>query len=179
MKALPLVLAAVAAAGCAPGLSTPAPADADVSASARLTAMDAAGRRLLGDVTPWTRADIDHVTLDLSRSADGTTLLELPVSATALGQAVTFSHLKRNTAYQVVAHAWADAAGTQPIDNGELDPASCTTVFTTGTDARLDIGPLKLRLRNKVFAGQAGNTGLTVIDGHVVDDPGPEAIAKP
>lgn len=165
LLALPLALAACGV--------TVAPADPGVTATGQLAIHAGGLRKLQAAITPWTRASIDHVVLALS--AGTTAQGSLPIAASALGSNVTFANLRRNTTYTVVATAFASADASMPIDNAAVDASSCTTTFATTNDTAVAIGPIKLKLLDRVYSG-SGSANLAVTDGTVSDDPATEAI---
>ena len=114
-------------------------------------------------VAAYTAADIDHVALAVYRA--GALVTTVDVAAAALGDAVTIGNLRAGTAYDVVATAYADAAGTAVISAA----TGCTTSFTTPAvtttngvasvdDAAITLVSLALKLQDVTFAGTASLT---------------------
>ncbi|MEB3330763.1 MAG: hypothetical protein VKQ33_16175 [Candidatus Sericytochromatia bacterium] len=134
------------------------------------------GRRLLQAVEAWREADVNHAKLFFYRgTSDNPTEFKVPKAQ--LGAAIKFNNLIRNTNYRVEVRAWADEAETQPIDNLDADPTSCTTTFSTTNVAEMTLqSGIQLKLRNKVFAGRASGS-IGVLDGSVVDTDEPETIS--
>ncbi|MEB3221037.1 MAG: hypothetical protein VKS61_03070 [Candidatus Sericytochromatia bacterium] len=134
------------------------------------------GRRLLQAVEAWREADIDHAKIYFYRGT-ATNAVEFRVPKQQLGAAVKFNNLIRNTSYRVEVRAWADAEETARIDNLDADAGSCTTSFATTNLAEMTLQDgLRLKLRDKVFAGQAAGA-IGVTDGEVFDTTEPESIS--
>lgn len=179
-----MAAACLAAVGCAqptppaaPPLAFTTPEQGTVTATAKLSVVDATGRQLLAAIEPWKFADIDHVQVALFKGADATPLVALAIGKGELARPITFSNLRQGTAYRVEIKAWSDAAEATQIDNLAADAASCTTAFTTSNVDSIDIGALKLRLKNKVFEGKTTGSAIAVTDGTLVPGAATEAIA--
>lgn len=169
MTARSFLLAALLLAGCAAPVSTPA-TTGTVTATGTLAVSNGSLRQVLDapELQPWKKADIGLVKLTLYK-ADGHQLLStVSLKAGELDRTVSFASLSMNTAYEVEARAWADASGTVAIDDAVASSASCLTGFATTTVEQVNIGRLKLRLKDKTFNGK-GTTGLEVTDGQVND----------
>ncbi|MFN3428775.1 MAG: hypothetical protein ACK46X_02350 [Candidatus Sericytochromatia bacterium] len=149
---------------------------ATVTVYATLALGGAADRHVLSPLgmAPWTRGTIDHLTLSLYK--DNVLVATITVPKADLDKTISFTNLHMNSAYAVVARAWSDANETSQIDNLAFDAASCTTTFHTTTAENLNVGALRLRLRDKVFAGAGQSSGLTVTDGGFTDPTLSEAI---
>ena len=142
--------------------------DQRVQVTSHVEVKEVADRRVQAVVEAWKKADIHHAELTLYRLPTKTKLSSLTLAQADLDKTVKFNDLSILSDYMVEARAWADASGEVPIDNLDLDATSCTTVFETGTTESLDIGTLKLRLKDKLFEGKArGSIGVT--DGDVLD----------
>lgn len=170
-----LMAVGLTAAGCLqPGAPAPMAQTADqgtVTAHALIAIADEDGRRLLATgVTPWKKADIDHVNVALYQVGSASPLISQNVSQADLAGTITFTSLRQNTDYKVEVKAWADSAETVRIDNLAADAASCTTLFSTTNLAVQPIGVLNLRLVNKVFSGTTSGSAIQVTDG-VVENP--------
>jgi hypothetical protein len=164
MRSLPLV--ALLLAGCTGSPATP------VTAVAHLALADAAGRRLQQAVLPWTKADVDHVTLTLKLNSQP--INSLTLTKGQLDKPVTLGNLVRNASYAVVARAYTLTNAN--IDNFGNVPESCTRSFQTGQESVINIGDLPLKLADKTFAGVTTPAGLEVNDGIVVDNTASNAI---
>lgn len=183
----PIVVAwSLALAGCAAAPGGPvAPASgplaipaAGVTAIAHLDVRDLRDRRLLAGVavTPWVKADIDHVKLALFKGAASSPVLSFEVASADLSKQVRFTNLVRHTTYRIEARAWADAAEANAIDRFDSDADSCTTTFATTDLDAIDIGSIKLRLKDKTFAGETTGSAVEVTDGAVVDTMATEGV---
>lgn len=165
---LPLLLG-----GClqsAPAAIAPAKT---VTVSSRVEVTQAPARRVQTAEAPveaWKKADIHHADLTLYRVAGEhkVKLSSLTVQQADLDKAVKFSSLSTHTDYLVEARAYADAAAAVAIDDLEAEAASCQTSFRTSGVLQLDVGVIKLRLRDKLYSGTARSTGVEVTDGAVV-----------
>jgi voltage-gated potassium channel Kch len=155
-------------AGCA-STAPNLPADDGVTATLSLDMRDNAQRRLLAEVMPWTRADIDHAKLSLYRSGNPTPVTTMTVANADLAKSVVFTNLARSTSYTIVARAWSDASENTEIDNYEANATSCATTFSTGLDTNVDAGAISLRLRDRVYSGTTTGSAVNVTDGSVVD----------
>ena len=150
------------------GCAQPQAVDSERRVQATSRVEVTAPRRVQAVVEAWKKADIHHAELTLYRLPAKTKLSSLTLAQADLDKTVKFNDLSILSDYMVEARAWADASGEVAVDNLELDATSCTTVFETGTDDTLDIGTLKLRLKDKLFAGKASGA-LGVTDGEVLD----------
>lgn len=170
---------ALALAGCAQPASHVAPASvapaATVSMVATLDIRDTSDRQVLAVLEPWKKADIDHVKLSLYEGA--TLVATATVEEADLSKTVRFTSLRMNTSYTVQAQAWSDAAEASRIDNAVADAASCTTHFSTTTDELVNVGTIKLELKDKTFSGTGTSSGpIDVTDGGLVDTTASTAI---
>lgn len=169
---VPLLLAGCASPAPVAPLAAPAAAPAakaSVTVVSHLEVRDRAGRRVLAEVQPWGKADIDHVTLTLFQEPVTTPVHTLTIQQADLDRTVTVKDLAIASRYRVEARAWADAAETIRIDDFEDRPAACTTPFTTTTDDMVSVGAIALRLKDKTFVGTATTTGVGVMSGDVHD----------
>ncbi|MFP5501564.1 MAG: hypothetical protein ACLGIN_03680, partial [Candidatus Sericytochromatia bacterium] len=142
----------------------------------------AAGYQLMSTETAYHLGNIDHVMLSVQKLDGGTwagvTGFEAKKVARAdLGQPLTLKNLRMGTQYKIVAKTYADAAGTDRIDNGAA--ADNEAAFTTPTlnvvaervntaagdsisTATLPV-TIKVKLKDKTFAGQASSgSGVSV-----------------
>ncbi|MFN3432272.1 MAG: hypothetical protein ACK46X_20270 [Candidatus Sericytochromatia bacterium] len=152
---------------------------------ATIALRDAAGRRLLGigptqsqattQVMPWLPEDVDHITLSLSVSGEQTPVATRTVTRDHFTDPVVFPDLPPWADFVLVGRAYRSADDSEPIDRFGVDAASCTTQFQTRGAMTHDIGPIAIRLANKVFAGR-GRTGIAVTDGQVHDTTAATAI---
>lgn len=173
---LPATLVALTLAGCsAPMLADPEPG---VTVTARLEMRQTDGRRLMEVVSPWTAADVATATVILFKDNADTPddlIASKDVLNAELGGTITFSNLRRNTAYKILTEARTTAG--ERIDNAELVPASCTTLFSVETTSPVVLtSAIALQLRNKGFNGTSSGNALSIIDGGVDDPTGPETI---
>ncbi|MNX11365.1 Serine/threonine-protein kinase PknD [compost metagenome] len=163
-------------AGCAnlPPLFSPTPAALVVNgdASLKLSTEVVPGRwGLQAVITPYTAADIHHVTLTLFK-LDGSTELPLQdaqgsplavkVSQAQLGQEVAFAKLWRNTTYRIKAKAYADDAETMLISRAT---ATDQIDVVVSDDDRPTLARIKVSLIDKAFDGSATTPGLTLNPG--------------
>ena len=155
------------------------PAAQETSVVGRLDISGPGGYRVMA-LTAWNLADIDHVKLTLNK--DGMAVATKKIARADLAKPVTLSNLKMASTYKVVAQAFADAAGTNAIDNtaeAGSDAANSVT-FTTpslvtnangdNVDDTARTITIPVKLKNKTFAGQANSgTGVTVTNGTIVN----------
>lgn len=168
------------------GIATSEPT-VDVIGTFQVTS--AAGYQLMATETAYHLGNLDHVMLSVQKLDGGTWgsvagFEAKKVARADLGQALTLKNLRMGTQYKIVAKAYADAAGTDRIDNGA---ASDNEVgFTTPTlnvvtervntasgdsisTATLPV-TIKVKLKDKTFAGQASSSnGVQVTNGTIVD----------
>jgi hypothetical protein len=174
-----LLLAACAPAPAVAPAARPAavavtPAAAPVSAVARVALSNPAGRRLLADPVGWQASDVARVTLTVTR--DGVAVLApIVLEGAAIAAPVTLSPLSRGVTYAVVGRAYrrigdGDAATYAAIDAHDVDAATCTTTFTTGTTSLTELAqPLRIQFGSQSYAG-TGDTQLDIDDGAVTDE---------
>jgi len=159
------LLAALAAAGCAP---VPAAAPAaglfggGVRVSSRLALQDRGGFRLLNTapgVTAYERADVAYLRVYLRR-ADGD---EVRLGDFTLGDApLVIENLRMDTTYAVRLEAYKadDTRIDANADDDDDDAEGCETSFTTTNVQELDLtaamNPFKLKLLDQAFNGTAG-----------------------
>ncbi|HEY9722905.1 MAG TPA: NHL repeat-containing protein [Oscillatoriaceae cyanobacterium] len=178
LRTLSLALA-LALLGCnspAPNAPAPAASAATVTAYGYLRPTGQDGRLLyMASVTPWTTADINHVVLTL-RNGDST-VTTTTVTQADLARRVSFSNLKQNTSYTLLAQAYKDASGTVEIDDAQSVAADCTTSFSTTRNPNVAIGNIVLRLADKTYSGTTEGASLVVTNGQVVDTESGEASA--
>lgn len=174
-----------APAGGALGAMAQAAANNTVPVSGAVEVSGPSGYRLTA-LTAWAKADIHHVTLTLLKD-DGTgtfaaTGATKTVAGADLASAVNLGNLKMASRYKLSARAYADAAGTQAIDNVDEtgSDADCSVVFTTpslvsaGTGDNIDDATkavtIPVRLEDKTFAGTAASGGgVAVTNGTIVN----------
>ena len=190
MKTLKNTFAAIAilaaTAGCSTtsmtAAQTPAPQTASVTAN---LAISGPGGYRVQTLTAWNLSNVDHVNLTLYKSVSGSfvaTGATKTIANASLSSAVTLSNLDMATTYKVVASAFADAAGTQEIDDiaQSGSDALCSTTFVTpslvasGSGNNVDNSTqaitVPIQLENKTFAGQAtSGSGVAVTNGTIVN----------
>jgi hypothetical protein len=168
------LLVSACLAGCA---SAPAVAPAPTVTASGTVQTKAADGRLLAAMSPWVKADIDHVILTLAlTSSPNTPITTLKVVQADLSKQVDFTNLKQSTNYQVLARAYNTADESSPIDNAGVDASTCTTTFSTTTDPTASIGTIAVRLADKTYSGTTNKTNIGVTDGVVNNPTATEAI---
>ncbi len=166
--------AALAACGAAPAaLSHAGPAVAQASARHALSVavrpeIKTAGYRTQEVVTPYTAADVDHVTLTVTDAA-GNENASTTVPQAEIGQVVTLTNLAPNTTYTVLCQAFDAEGNLISVD------AQSQTTLTVGDDDVLAPVTLTVQLQDVVFSGVATG-GINVVDGTVLPPSGPVAI---
>lgn len=142
-----------------------------------LPSVAGAGYAMQAVVAPYTAASINHLTLRLSKLANGGetpvvdgngTQLSRDLSQAQLGSApVAFSNLDPNTTYRVRAAAYK-APGTAAGDLiSTSDSASFVDIPLTNDD-RPPVVVLRVRLIDVLFSGQASASGVQVVNGGIV-----------
>lgn len=156
---LPLLLA-----GCAS--IAPCAALATVTLTARVAVSDA--RSLLGSdvLQPWSSADIDTLSIALYKGTDPTPVATRELDQAHLGQQVSFTNLDLNAAYTIKTLAYAGAEEPLPIHDDVTYDATCVTAFSTTTASTVALPDgIKLKLRDRAFAGHTRANGVLVIPG--------------
>ena len=165
----------LAACGAAPAaMSHAGPAVAQASAQRSLSVavrpeIKTAGYRTQEVVTPYTAADVDHVTLTVT-DASGNVTASATVPQAEIGQVVTLTNLAPNTTYTILCQAF-DVDGNQI----SVDAQSQTTVTVADDDVLAPI-TLTVQLQDVVFSGVATGT-INVVDGTVLPPSGPVTIS--
>ncbi|MNK73395.1 Serine/threonine-protein kinase PknD [compost metagenome] len=179
-RSLVFALGLTLLAGCAslPPFFQPVPAAlvANGDATLRLSAEIApGGYGMLATISPYTPADVHHVTLTVFK-LDGSTEIPLKdaqgnplsvrLSQAQLSHEVAFAKLWRMSTYRIKARAYADAAETQLISKaGASDQID---VVVSGDD-RPPVARIKVSLIDKAFDGQATVPGITFTPGSVAN----------
>lgn len=172
-----------------PGTAAFAPEES-IAVNAELRIDAPAAYRLANALTAYSAADIDHVTLTLLKFDAGTSTYK-PISAgvtktvaqAQLGNTVSLKGLRLDTKYKLTARAYADADATQAIDNVAQagHDAACSTLFqtpakTTNAQGVETVGAMAsltipVKLADKFYNGQSSSSGVTPINGSIVNDP--------
>lgn len=121
-------------------------------------------RQTLTTISPYTQANIDHLTLKLFTTAEQDLGVSKTLLNAQLGNSIAFSNLKVNTTYRVRAYAYASAGTTQCISND----ANSYVDIAVGTDDRPTVGAIPVTLINKDFNGQGTGT-IQVTSGGYLD----------
>lgn len=133
-----------------------------------------AGRYFLQAVIgPYTRADVHHVDVELQNAAGTTTLASASLLNADIGNPVSFTELKRDTTYRVVAKAYLSAGSGEQLS---LDDGQNVLNVPVGNDDFVPVS-LKVNLKDRVFTGNVTSNGVTVTPGLVSDTLNPAAIA--
>lgn len=140
-----------------------------VTATARLAAVDQQGRSLLAVVVPYGAKDVDHVLVSLhlreGKQPQGEPILTQRLNQNQLKSLISFTNLSPNQAYAITVKAWADAKEEQRIDTLSTEAEANTTAFDTTNDNLVDVGAIRLKLRNKIFSGNTTGSALTITEG--------------
>lgn len=176
---LPIASAVFLASGClvacgaAPGATMHGAATAAVANATRLEVavrpeIRAAAYATQAVVTPYTAADVDHLTIEVL-DPQGNTQASVTVPQAQIGQVVTLTNLAPNTTYTLLCQAF-DASG----DLISVDSQS-QMALAVGNDDVLAPITLTVQLQNVVFSGVATGA-ISVADGTVLPPDQPVAI---
>lgn len=117
-------------------------------------------------VTPYTKASIDHLSLELYQAGNPTMLAQRTLSAADLDRWVTFSRLKAQTSYKVKALAYT--AGNTLISTTDTDSWS---EFSVANDDAPTVGTIKVKLINLPFNGEGTSSLGITPGGYLPGDP--------
>lgn len=129
------------------------------------------GRTTQTTITPYTKADINHLTLKLYTTAEQDLGISKDLLNLQLDNPIVFSNLKNNTNYRIRAYAYLTSGTGSCISTN--DSSSYTDVLV-GTDDRPTLATLSVKLIDRDFNGQ-GTGSLTITPGGY-SDPGASSI---
>lgn len=181
---IPALLGALLSAGCVylplselPQFSTAELANGSVSVTLDMT-VTPGGYRNQAEILPFTKADVDHVTLHVYKLTgavetpvvDTVTFigqpLVRPIRADELHTPITLTRLAQATTYRLRAKAYRSLGGTL-TELISLDAGSYVDV-AVGTDDRPVAAALPVVLVDRLFSGTS-TTSFAFTDGNVVD----------
>lgn len=115
-------------------------------------------------ISPYTKASIDHLSLELYKN--GTLMTQRTLSNADLDRVVTFANLQANSAYRIKALAYT--SGNALIST---EDSNSWTDVTLTNDNQPTLAALKVKLIDRAFAG-TGTSSLTVTSGgYIAGDP--------